>query len=678
MTSNLNFDDKIGILDPEGINLNPLNNEPYSDKYRSLGKIWSKYPAYERVEDILDLIDKNQLIFLSSGTGSGKSVLIPKIALHYTGYNGTVLMTLPKRLITVSTATFAATTLDIELGKEIGYVFKNSPKEMSNPTNKIVYVTDGILIMQFINDPTLSKFNVIIIDEAHERKVQIDLIMLFIKNLLLSGKRPDLKVIFMSATIDTGKYQKYFAGIQSAIIEIAGQPNYPIDIHYLDQPSKSYLLDGLDRIKEIEQMSEPPDTLFFITTSNEALQLCKKVRPLYPKAFCIEVFADMDRDLKIYAESRYKYNELGDYHSKLIMATNVAESSLTIEGLKIVIDSGFELESRFDPQHVGRILEKKFITKSQAIQRRGRVGRTESGTCYHLLTKEQFESLAEYPSPSILKEDITMELLKIMQITENSTFAEGTRMMSELMDPPKKPYMDYAHSLYELYNIIDSTGKMNKIAYNITSFSAQPLNRILFLIYAFQLHCAKEASIIMAMLDVSHGKFDNLFFKIDTLCQSSYANPNSKKLVSNLITKTSDHLTFLNIFSAFKKQSDSKAWANEYGIKLDLLKKADSESKKFYYKMVNFSKTSNVPQLDRVSSLDLKKRLIKALQLSHQHLVAKKLVPVFPAKKSEGKISRDSVVFHHVDKKKLNSAKFIFDEMIQIDGNWQYNIITII
>lgn len=674
MTNTLNFNDKIGILDYEGRELNPLNDKPYSNRYRELAGIWSKFPTYLRAEDILDAISNYQLVFVSSATGSGKSVIIPKLALHYTNYQGTILMTLPKRIITVSSASFASDTLDVELGKEIGYKFKNSPKEMANSNNKIIYVTDGILIMKYINDPLLLEYRVIIIDEAHERKIQIDLILLFLKNLLLSGKRPDLRIIIMSATISAQKYSDYFSSISSKIIEIPGQPNYPIDVHFLDKPTNSYMLDGLDLITEL--IPEKKDLLFFITTSNEAISLCRKIKPNHPKIFCIEVYADMDKDLKIYVESRDKFHELGNYNSKVIMATNVAESSLTIDGLKIVIDSGYQLSSRFDPIHMGRILEKERITRSQAIQRRGRVGRQSPGVCYHLMTEKQFIALEEYPAPSILTEDITMDLLRIMQISDNASFSNGVFMLNQLMDPPKAVFIDYAHSLFELYKIIDSNGQMNKIGYDITNFSSTPLNRILFMIYAFQLHCAKEACQIISMIEVSSGKFNNLFFKTDTLNQASFANKNSKILLDKLIRKSGDHLTFLNIFTTFKEQSDAKTWANQYGIKLDSLRNADKNSKKYYFKLVNLLR--DTPQLSRISKTDTNKNILQALKLSHQHLTAKNLKPIFSKEKVEGKISKDSIVHHYTDRKKLKSAKFIYDEMIQIDDSWQYNIITLI
>ena len=156
---------EIGILDPKGINPNPLTGLPYSDEYKNLAKIWSSFPAYQRASDVFESLQK-QITFIISGTGSGKTVLIPKFALHYTGYQGLIGITLPKRVVTLSAAMFSAKTLDVELGDSVGYVYKGSPKEMVNNKNKMVYMTDGSLIMKIVRDPLLMEYKVIIIDEA--------------------------------------------------------------------------------------------------------------------------------------------------------------------------------------------------------------------------------------------------------------------------------------------------------------------------------------------------------------------------------------------------------------------------------------------------------------------------------------------------------------------------------
>nr|WBF70613.1 hypothetical protein [Megavirus caiporensis] len=684
----LGFNDKIGILDPKGLKSNPLSDQAYSDNYKKLGKVWSSFAAFDKAKNILESIDKNQLIFIISEPGTGKTVLLPKLALHYNNYSGRIAITLPKRIVALSAATFSAKTLDVPLGTAVGYVYKGSDKKMLNDNNKLVYMTDGYLVMEFVKDPILSKYNVIIIDEAHERSVRIDLLMLFLKNILLSGKRPDLKVIIMSATINGKKYQQYFSGISSEIINLTGQPNHEITVHYLDKPSESYMNDGLELIENLIHQNLRKDMLFFITTSKEALQLCRSIRPNYPRVYCIEVYSDMEKSLRIYAETRDKYLELGNYDQKLVMATNVAESSLTIDGLTYVIDSGYELQNKFDPDVYGQVLEKKLITKAQAIQRRGRVGRTEPGICYHLMTKKQFNDLDEYPTPNILKEDITMDIVKIMQISDSKTIQEAQKMLGQLMDPPNEPNIQVAIDLFNMYNVVDANGKLTKTGSIMTQFSSFTISQIMFLIYAFELHCAREAAIIVAMTEELNGKIMNLFHKADTICESNCERQSAKLWMDNIIQKRGDHLTYLKIFQEYKSITDQKSWARKYGIRLDILNKVDRNSNQYFYKLLNFYRNpqsnqvieSDITEASRItmSTIDINKNIIKALVQSHEHLTAIKLQPVFSKKEIKGKISQDSVVRQKYNKKDLASKKFIYDELTSINGKWEFKVITMI
>ena len=143
----------IGIFDPEGKNSNPLNNKPYSDTYKTLAKFWSKLPAYQFAKQVVETIQKNEVIVLESGTGSGKSVLICKYALHYLNYVGHVVMTLPKKLITQSTAQFSAKCLDVELGEQVGYAFRGD--SVKSKDTVLLYCTDGTIVAQIKSDPTL-------------------------------------------------------------------------------------------------------------------------------------------------------------------------------------------------------------------------------------------------------------------------------------------------------------------------------------------------------------------------------------------------------------------------------------------------------------------------------------------------------------------------------------------
>jgi len=673
MTTYLGFDKKIGILDPDGTELNPLNGQPFSDNYKELAKMWSSLPAYAEAKNILESIRDNQLTIVTSSTGSGKSVIIPKLALHYTNYEGRVIMTLPKRVITYSGAIFGADCLDVKLGTEVGYQFKGSPKEMVSDKNKLIYITDGSMIMRFLRDPSLSEYRVVIMDEIHEASVRIELLLSFVRDLIKSGSRPDLRVILMSATVDTKKFINYFSDVSHKLIDIAGQPNYEIKVNFLPEPTKSFMTEGQNLMNDLIMSGVKRDILFFITTSNEALQVCRTVKPRFPTVYCIEVYSDMNKTLEFYAKSKDAFLELGNFDQKVVVATNVAESSLTIDGLKYVIDSGFELFSYFDPDSYGNILEKRLISKAQALQRRGRVGRTEPGICYHLLTKSQFDTLALYPEPSISKEDITMDFLKVIQIS--GTLAKGTKMMFELIDKPKKTHIAASVKLFNMYNLIDASDRMTSIANEILEFSSLPINQSLFMIYAFQLHCAKEASIIVAMIEVLKGKLINLFFKLDAICNSEPCKGSSAKYIKAIANKQGDHLTLLDVYQQFRAEPNQKEWAKKYGIRLDALNTVTKTYNQYFNKLLNFSRA---PPLARIANVSLTKRLVESLKLSHQHLTAKNMQPVITKTKIDSGINKDSITHIIYNKKDLANKKFIYNELTSINGNWDFNVITFI
>ena len=206
------------ILDIKGKNNNFLTNKPYSDEYKELAKKWSILPMYKEnkyVKQLFKLLDENQVILLVSGTGSGKTVLVPKFVLKYIlakGLNKKVAITNPKILTTVYNAEYAAKTLDVKLGEEVGYKYKGSPPDSASDKSKLLYVTDGLILASILSgDTLLEQYQAIIIDEAHERKVQIDMLLKFLKEV--SILRPDFKVIIMSATINAEVFMNGFGQV---------------------------------------------------------------------------------------------------------------------------------------------------------------------------------------------------------------------------------------------------------------------------------------------------------------------------------------------------------------------------------------------------------------------------------------------------------------------------------
>ena len=373
----------IGILDYKGNNKNPLTQNEFSHTYKLLAETWSKLPAYKEREKIIDIIKKSQVILIESSTGSGKTVLIPKYALHALNYTGKVAVTLPKREITISSANFSALTLDVKIGEEVGYQVKGNSNQSSK--TKLLYATDGTIVARLLSDPELKDFDVVVIDEAHERKVQIDLLLFLLRETLKIRK--NFKLIIMSATINVDLFKKYYNGFTFEHITLAGETHFPIDSIFLDKVL-SYnnrintgfekLIEVLTQIDKEGDVEKFQDIMFFITSQNDAFNMCKRLHEIITKEqkdkvckitcknkiLCLELFSGVDERKKKLALSK-DYRDEG-YNIKIIFTTNVAESSLTVDTIKYVIDNGHELSDSYDPKIRAFKLDKKLITHAQA------------------------------------------------------------------------------------------------------------------------------------------------------------------------------------------------------------------------------------------------------------------------------------------------------------------------
>lgn len=466
---------KIGIFDPDGINSNPLNSKPYSSEYKSLAKFWSNLPAYKMGKQIVETIESNDVILVKSSTGSGKSVLIPKMCLHVNKYQGKIIMTLPKKIITKKAAEFAAKTLDVELGEQVGYQFRGDNLK-SNKTI-LLYSTDGSVISMIKSDPMLKSIDIVIIDEAHERKVNIDLLLYLLKNsikLRNEKKLKPLKLIIMSATINESIFQSYYSDFKFQWMELAGTPNYPIKSIYLenalDVKSNQYIEKGIEIIGEIIQKINSGnsdyvegDILFFVCTVSECDEISEKLGKMYLDCFTMGLYSGFDSELEPYISNPLKFKELNqNFKRRLFVSTNVAESSLTIDGIVYVIDSGLELNVGFNPEINVNIMEKKFITQAQMTQRKGRAGRTKPGICYHLYTPQIQESTLKFPLPEIRSIDLKntcLSLMKICSDLQNQNINQKSDSILNKSNQNNYTYCDIAKTIHMFTHFIEPPGE---------------------------------------------------------------------------------------------------------------------------------------------------------------------------------------------------------------------------
>ena len=566
----------IGILDPKAKYKNPLNNRDYSKEYKELAKIWSKFPAYKNARQYIDIIKKNQVILVVSGTGSGKTVLFPKYTLHAFDYNAKIGITLPKQIITRSAAEFSAKTLDVTLGKEIGYKYRGSPSDSKSLDTKLLYATDGTIVAKLLHDPLLEEFDAIIVDEAHERKVQIDFLLYLLRETI--KKRKNFKVIIMSATVNDEIFNNYFASFKYHNLNIGGKTNYKIESIFLEKKIKArdYISKGIDIIKNILKeddlkKKESHDILFFVTSINEARNVCKTLSfENKDGIFCVEVYAGMDKDMQEYAQHEDLYKQDGKYNRKIVVATNVAESSLTIKGIKYVIDSGYELSSSYDVKLKGKKLEKVLISQAQAKQRMGRSGRTEPGICYHLYTKDIFDNkMKKFPEPAIRIQDLTTECLQLLNSSKFDNFKHLRKMLKKFIEPPDDKYITLAYENLNKYQLIEEN-KITTFGKMIAEFNIEPILGIP-LYYSKLYNCFNEVLDIVSLISAANFKLEDIFLSAEKILRDNIElrqdkelyeqeldnlrkEINEKKLLFN--NPSGDHLSILNAYNEFNNRYD--------------------------------------------------------------------------------------------------------------------------
>ena len=668
----------IGILDPLGKNKNPLTGEKYSSDYRKWGKIWSTFPAYEKAKSIIKTIKDNQVVLVVSSTGSGKTVLIPKYGLHVLDYKGRIAVTLPKQMLAKSSAIFAAKTLDvlpplplkkesetddeyneriesmeINMGEHVGYKYRNSSKKGRHPNNKLLYATDGTIVAKLINDPLLTEFDMVIIDEAHERKIQIDLLLYLLKHVL--KKRPEFKLIIMSATVDSTLFKKYYNKFKYSEVILGGKRKFPIKSIFTEAPisTNDYLEEGIKIIKKLLKQKDQGDILFFVTSKMEGVEVCDKIR-LFIKnhkdilsnmtckdgVFCVEVFSGMSKENEDLAISKDMYRSKGDYCRKLLICTPVAESSMTFDGIVYVIDSGLELRGGYNAEYRAKILDKALVTQAQAKQRMGRAGRTSPGTCYHLYTKDIFENkMAKFPEPDIRSNDITFECLNLLKMDRVQTVENLRKTLSNFIEPPKEKYTKATLKILKQLGMIEN-GKITLLGNYAMELGGQNIMSPIAQLMGIYYKCSREVSQIMSVIDACNNNLDKLFYKPSILVDNDDKNSKTYKKINekfnNAMRKFSDshgdHITILKIFMKYNEKrknhgrgsKELNTWCYDHFVNSKVLNIASQYyRRKRRVKTIEWDKI-NILKNKEIEKLNLYDRIITCLAYAFRYQIAHK------------------------------------------------------
>lgn len=366
-------------------------------------------PVYQHRQEILDGLAKNQVIIVESPTGSGKTTQIPLI-LHEAGYADhlQVGITQPRRIATLSVSDF----IRRQVGKDDGFVgYKMRFEDTTTSNTRIKVMTDGILLMELKADPLLRSYSVILVDEAHERSLNIDFILGLLKEVMV--QRPDFKVIISSATINTKVFSEFFDN--APVVSIDARI-YPVQVIYkpLERETLDYQIQAITSIVMTEAKRHSGDILVFmsgefdITTTVNALYMADPdgLLELYP------LFGRLSKE-----EQESVFNETGKGKTKVVVATNIAETSVTIDGISTVIDSGIAKINFYNQKDFTSSLVPLPTSRSSCEQRKGRAGRTQAGVCYRLYSEEDYQSRLAYGMEEILRTDLSEVVLRMSDLS---------------------------------------------------------------------------------------------------------------------------------------------------------------------------------------------------------------------------------------------------------------------
>ena len=386
---------------------------------------YKSLPVYEQKQRILDTLKTNQVIIVQSPTGSGKTTQIPVI-LHEAGYsdNGIIAVTQPRRIAALSVSEFISKQLGTSYPGLVGYKMRFEDK--TDLTTRIKIMTDGILLQEMKLDPMMKKYSVIMVDEAHERSLNIDFVLGLLKRIL--KVRPDLKIIVSSATMNAEKFSTYFDGCPIVTIDTI---TYPVTVIY-DPPTipastntltaEEALLSKISNtIDRILYNRTEGDILIFLP-GEKAIKDC--INKLYrtPYSRKIQIIPLYGRLPKEEQEKVFDPAPFG--RKKVIISTNIAETSVTIDGITSVIDSGLAKLNFYSPRTYTSSLIETPVSKASCNQRRGRAGRTQPGTCYRLYPRKDYDTRESYTIEEIFRTDLSEVVLRMAElgITDFETF----------------------------------------------------------------------------------------------------------------------------------------------------------------------------------------------------------------------------------------------------------------
>jgi ATP-dependent helicase HrpA len=494
-------------------------------------------PVSQRIKEINEAILNHQVVILCGETGSGKTTQLPKICLHLgRGIKGLIGHTQPRRLAARSVASRIASELKSPLGDAVGFKIRFADKVSQQTLIKVM--TDGILLAETQTDPDLKKYDTIIIDEAHERSLNIDFLLGYLKQLTL--RRPDLKIIITSATIDVESFSKHFN--HAPIIEVSGR-TYPVEIRYRPLEVK----DEDDQVEKIEEAildvvkdfsKAGGDTLIFLPGEREIRDITEFLKNKLPPHYeILPLFSRLSNEeqQKIFRGSNGR---------RIILSTNVAETSLTVPGIKYVIDPGIARVNRYSTRNKVEQLQIEKISQASAKQRSGRCGRVSDGICVRLYSEDDFNARPLFLDPEIYRSSLASVILKM------ASLHLGDVSQFPFIQPPSRRFIQDGYLLLQELGAVDDQYELTIIGRDLAKLPMDPrLGRML--LQAKKENALSELLIIVSALSIQ----DPRERPLDKKAESEAAQV-------RFFDEKSDFVSFIKLWAFFDEAIQKKTTQN--------------------------------------------------------------------------------------------------------------------
>ncbi|OMJ29644.1 Pre-mRNA-splicing factor ATP-dependent RNA helicase-like protein cdc28 [Smittium culicis] len=514
-------------------------------KRSTIKEVRDSLPIFKFREQLLDAVENFPILIIVGETGSGKTTQLPQY-LYEAGYckdGKKVGCTQPRRVAAMSVAARVAEETGTKIGHQVGYSIRF--EDCTSDKTRIKYMTDGMLLREFMTEPDLAGYSCLMIDEAHERTLHTDILFALVKDI--ARFRPDLKLLISSATMDAQKFSEYFD--DAPIFKIPGRP-YPVEIYNTKAPEANYLTAAVTTVLQIHASQPKGDILVFLTGQDEIEQAmeslkvaCRALGSKINELIVCPIYSNLPSELQAKI-----FDPTPDGSRKVILATNIAETSITIDGIVYVIDPGFVKQNSYNPRSGIESLQVVPCSRASASQRSGRAGRVGPGKCFRLYTQHAYmNELDDNTAPEILRVNLSSVVLTLKCLGINNL------IKFDFMDPPSPELLKLA--LEQLYALgaLNDKGEMTKMGRRMAEFPMDPMmSRAL--LASEQYNCANEMATIISMLSVS----GSVFYR-----------PKDKKLFADrahanfVIPGGGDHLALLNCYNQFVESGYNMQWCNE-------------------------------------------------------------------------------------------------------------------